>query len=134
MDAMLLIPLLLLAGIGGFLAFSLLLPRPLHPMRELVPFSVLPVHNALPSTKAYLELLAGQIAWMDSAVMQSMVLVYADNDAETEQLCREMAQQYDFFSCMSLSQTCALLHARMEILPESEKNSADSCNSPKNVV
>ncbi len=123
MDAMLIIGIMLLAGIGGFLTYSLLMPHPLCKDMHLVPFSVLPIPDALPSTKAYLELLAGQIAWMDSAVMQSMVLVYPDGDAETAELCREMAQQYDFFSCMSLSQTQALVAFRMEHVQNAEKNS-----------
>ena len=114
MDALLLIGLLLLASIGGFLLCSLLLPRPVQPMQTLVPFSVLPVHDALPATEAYLELLAGQIAWMDSAVMQSMVLVFQDDDTETAELCRKIAQQYDFFTCMTLTQAKELLEARME--------------------
>jgi hypothetical protein len=133
MDAMLIIGIMLLAGVGGFLTFSLLMPCPVSKDMHLVPFSVLPVQNALPSTKAYLELLAGQVAWMDSSVMQSMVLMYPDGDEEICQLCREMAQQYDFFTCMSLSQTQELLALRIAA-EASEKKSADSCNSAANGV
>lgn len=134
MDAMLIIGIMLLAGIGGFLTYSLLMPRPMSKDMRLVPFAVLPVQNALPSTRAYLELLAGQIAWMDSSVMQSMVLMYPDGDAEIRQLCHEMTQQYDFFTCMSLSQVRELLAIRLEDAKKCEKNSANGCNFTGNDV
>lgn len=134
MDVLLIIGIMLLAGIGGFLAFSLLTPRPVCTPHQLVPFSVLPVQDAQPSTKAFLELLAGQIAWMDSSVLQSMVLMYRDGDEVTASMCREMAQQYDFFSCMSLSEAQALLAVRMDISQEFEKYAADGCNFPENDV
>jgi len=118
MDALLMIGILLLAGIGGFLAFSLLTPRPVRTEGTLVPFSVLPVQNAQPSTRAFIELLAGQIAWMDSSVLQSMVLMYPDGDDGTAAMCQELARQYDFFSCMSLSETQKLLALRMKTANE----------------
>ncbi len=134
MDALLLTGILLLAGIGGFLLYSLLLPHSASGVQRLVPFSVLPVQEASPSVRAHLELLAGQIAWMDSAVMQSMVLVYPDGNAEAAELCREMARQYAFFSCMSLTETQQLLTARMQAAQVPEKNFADGCNFKRNVV
>ncbi len=114
MDILLLVGLLLLAGIGGFLAFSLLSAQPPADEGVLAPFCVVPVGSASASNKAFLELLAGQIAWMDSSVLRSVVLMYPDADTQAASLCAEMARQYDFFSCMSLTQAQALLEVRLQ--------------------
>ncbi len=114
MDILLLIGLLLLAGIGGFLTFSLLSAQPSAEGGALSPFCIVPVYHGDASTKAFLELLAGQIAWMDSSVLRSVVLMYADEDAQAASLCEEIARQYDFFSCMSLTQAQALLEVRLQ--------------------
>lgn len=113
MDALLLTGLLILAGIGGFLAFSLLSAQPSAEGAALSPFCIVPVHCGDAATKAFLELLGGQIAWMDSSVLRSAVLMYPDEDAQAASLCEEMARQYDFFSCMSLRQAQALLEVRL---------------------
>lgn len=82
----------------------------------LAPFCILPVAHTSPSVRAFLERYAAQTAWIDSAVLHSVILVYPDDDAEAALLCEEMAEQYDFFSCMSALQMQAFLAMRMDIV------------------
>lgn len=74
---------------------------------RLLPFAVLPIPDGDPDTKAFLERLGGQLSWMDANILQSVILVY--RSPEGEQLCREMARQYDFFTCLSQAQTAELI-------------------------
>jgi hypothetical protein len=79
----------------------------------LMPFAVLPITDGSASTSAFLARFAGQAAWMDSSVLRSVLLVYQDTDIAAEQLCRNMEQQYDFFTALSLTQAKCLLTERM---------------------
>lgn len=76
---------------------------------RLVPFAVLPIPDGNPDTKAFLERLGGQLSWMDASILQSVVLVYQTPEGET--LCRNMAQQYDFFTCLSRTETAELIES-----------------------
>ncbi len=134
MEPALLVGIFMFAAIGGLLLFTLLTTKKAEPPESLVPFCVLPVQNAKAATKAFLELFAGQTAWMDSSVLQCVVLMYRDGDAETAAMCEEIARQYDFFSCMSLSEAQKLLGARMTMEADSEKNSGSGCNFSENAV
>lgn len=115
MDALLLISLFFAAVLGSVLLYALL-----YPVGEndencvLSPFSVLPVPDGEPSTRAFLERLAGQIAWMDSSVMQTLILIHLDSDTEAAALCEDISRQYDFISCMSLSQAQNFLANRLK--------------------
>ncbi len=134
MDAIVLLGIFLFAAVSGFLAFFAFSPRKIQQPELLAPFAVLPIRNADASTRAFLELFAGQVAWMDSSVLHSVILMYADEDAQTAQMCAEIAQQYDFFTCMSLSEVQRLLELRMEIPESLEKNSESGCNPSENTV
>lgn len=134
MEAVLLLGFLLFAAIGGFLAYVICSPTEVGQPASLVPFTVLPVTDAAPSTKAFLELFAGQVSWMDSSVLQCVVLVHPDGDEDTAQICRELARQYDFFTCMSLSQVQSLLAQRLIFSQSTEKNLESSCISSQNIV
>ena len=104
--------LLLLAGsLTAAAFFSRSLPEP---ERKLLPFAVLPVPDALPSTKAFLEFYASQIAWMDSEILKTVLLIYPENAPQAEQLCIEISRQYDFFTPVCLSQAQELLANRLK--------------------
>ncbi len=134
MDAVVLLGILLFAAVSGFLAFFVLSPRKIQQPELIAPFAVLPVRNADASTRAFLELFAGQVAWMDSSVLHSVLLMYADEDTETAQMCEEIARQYDFFTCMSLSEAQRLLALRLEFPESVEKNSESGCIPSENTV
>ncbi len=99
--------------LGGWLFYCLCNTSPASEEPVLVPFALLPVPDALPSTRAFIELHASQIAWMDAQLLRSMILLYEDGNRASEALCREMIRQYPFFSCMSLSEVQPLLSARL---------------------
>ncbi len=134
MEALLLLGILLLMAVGGFLVYTICSPDDVGHPEALVPFTVLPVRNAEPSTAAFLELFAGQVAWMDSSVLQCVVLVHPDSDEETASLCRELARQYDLFTSMSLHEAQTLLANRLELWESCEKNSESGCISSRNIV
>ncbi|MBE6850862.1 MAG: hypothetical protein E7504_03850 [Ruminococcus sp.] len=134
MENVFLIGILLFAAIGGFLAFVVFSPQKTQQPEMLAPIAVLPVRNADASTRAFLELFAGQVAWMDSSILHSVVLIYTDNDDKTAQMCAEITQQYDFFTCMSLSEVQRLFALRMEVPDGVEKNFESGCNLSENAV
>ncbi len=113
MDTILLICMLGFVVLGGLLIFGMVPFRKEPEEQTLVPFAVMPVTNAEPSTKAFLELYAGQIAWMDSSMLRSVILVYEDENHDAAALCQELSRQYDFFSCMSLCSVQNLLAVRL---------------------
>lgn len=80
----------------------------------LTPFAVLPVADSSPSTKAFLEFYASQIAWMDSEILYTVLLVYPENHPAVQELCEEISRQYDFFSPVSLSQAEYLLQSKLK--------------------
>lgn len=115
MDGGFLLLVFLIAAVGGLLVYAVCCGRSTDGVSpDLAPFSVLPLPDASPDVRAYLELLAGQIAWMDSNVMHSLVLVYGEDDAETAALCDEMRRKYDFIVCMTLPEAKALLENRVK--------------------
>lgn len=134
METVVLLSVLLLMSVGGLLAYVICSPTQIGQPASLVPFTVLPVTDAAPSTKAFLELFAGQVSWMDSSVLQCVVLVHPDGDENTAELCRELARQYDFFTCMSLTQAQGLLAQRLMFTEITEKNLESGCNSSRNIV
>lgn len=134
METVVLLSVLLLMAVGGLLAYVICSPTQIGQPASLVPFTILPVTDAAPSTKAFLELFAGQVSWMDSSVLQCVMLVHPDGDEETAELCRELARQYDFFTCMSLSQAQRLLAQRLMFSECIEKNLESSCISSRNIV
>ena len=104
--------LILTAGsLAAFAFFSESLP---HEAQKLIPFAVLPVPDSSPSSKAFLEFYASQIAWMDSEILYTVLLVYPENAPDVRQLCEEISRQYDFFTPLSLSQAKQLLESKMK--------------------
>lgn len=91
------------ALIGGAVLTAVLIEPDAGKPEKLVPIAVLPIPDGAPETKAFLELLAGQLAWIDASLLQSVILVYRCPEAQG--LCLEMAKQYDFFSCLSVEET-----------------------------
>ncbi len=81
---------------------------------RLLPFAVLPVPDGMPDTKAFLEFYASQIAWMDSDILTTVVLLYPEQDSSAKQLCTEISRQYDFFTVASLSEAQQLLAYRLK--------------------
>ena len=118
--AMLFLFLLLIAG--SLTAFACLIHSVPPAENKLSPFVMLPVPDASPSTKAFLEFYASQVAWMDSSVLQCIFLIW--QDSETKDLCEDMSHQHDFFCPLSLPDA-------QEIL---KKNCRTCCNSSENVV
>ena len=82
---------------------------------QLLPFAVLPVSECSPSVKAFLEFYGAQIAWMDSEILYTVLLVWPDDNPEIQNLCEEISRQYDFFTPVSLSQAKQILDARVKI-------------------
>ncbi len=111
MDMVLIICLLTLLLLGGGLILCLAASMKTPEEPQLVPFAVLPVPDAEPDTKAFLEYYAGQLAWIDSGMLRSVILIY-DSPA-SEALCREMSRQYAFFCAMAFPEIQQLLAARM---------------------
>jgi len=107
-----LIFLLLIAGcLTAFACFARSLPEP---EQKLIPFAVLPVPDGTPSTRAFLEFYASQIAWMDSEILTTVLLIYPENQNQAESLCIEISRQYDFFTPVSLSQAQKILADRLK--------------------
>ncbi len=114
MDTMILLSIVLFAAFFALLLFMLLHShRRQETEGKLSPFTILPVPYSDASVRAFLELVAGQLAWMDSSVMQCLLLIHRDDDTETAKLCEEICRQYDFISCMPLSEAKALLSKRL---------------------
>ena len=102
------------------LALGFIFSKPV-PQNEnkLVPISILLIDNHLPSTKAFLEYYASQIAWMDSEILTCMLLVYPEQNAGVKMLCEDMSQEHDFFTACSITELHDMLDERlknMEIL------------------
>ena len=111
MNGLLLMGGLVLAGIG--LAILLGLHRPeVPPQHRLCPFAVLLVRDAAPGTEALLRQYAAQVAWMDAEVLRCVLLVYLPEDADAEQLCREMVQEYAVFAAAPLPEVQTMLEAQ----------------------
>ena len=105
--------LFLIAGsLAVFYFFVSTLPESEKP---ILPFAVLPVSECSPSMKAFLEFYASQIAWMDSEILYTVLLVWPDNNLEIRKLCEELSRQYDFFTSVSLSEAKDILDARVKI-------------------
>ena len=104
---------LLLTGISltAFAFFARSLPQSEN---SLTPFAVLPVADASPSTKAFLEFYASQIAWMDSEILYTVLLVYPENYPAVQELCEDISRQYDFFSPVSLPQAEQILRIKLK--------------------
>ena len=82
---------------------------------KLLPFAVLPVSESSPAVKAFLEFYASQIAWMDSEILYTVLLVYPEDNPEIQKLCQEISRQYDFFTPVSLPEAKQILEARVKI-------------------
>ncbi len=103
--------LLICAGLLISVFFCRPLPRNENP---LTPIAILPVTDASPSTKAFLEFYASQIAWMDSEILHTVLLIYPENSPSVQELCQEISRQYDFFSPVSFPQMENLLLAKLK--------------------
>ena len=108
---------LILAGV----ILILLLSVPDREQKEtLIPFAILPVPDAMPSTQAFLRHLASQLVWMDAEVLRCVILVYPPENKKIQGLCQDMAREYSIYSAQSLTETHDLLDKRtmqtMEIL------------------
>ena len=100
---------LILAGV----IFIILLSVPERETKEtLIPFAVLPVPDAMPSTKAFLRHLASQLAWMDAEVLRCVILIYPPENETIHELCQEMARDYSIYSVRSLAEIHDLLDKR----------------------
>ena len=104
--------LLLIAGC--LTAFAFVNPSVSGGEPKLLPFAVLPVPDGLPETKAFLEFYASQIAWMDSEILTTVLLIYPEQELQAEQLCTEMSRQYDFFTAVSLPEAQQILACRLK--------------------
>ena len=82
---------------------------------QLLPFAVLPVSECSPSVKAFLEFYGAQIAWMDSEILYTVLLVYPDDNPDIQKLCEEISRQYDFFTPVSLPEAKRMLEASVKI-------------------
>ena len=102
--------LLISCSLTAFLFFAKSLPE----SKNLIPFAVLPVPDSSPSSKAFLEFYASQIAWMDSEILYTVLLVYPENAPDVQQLCEELSCQYDFFNSLSISQAKELLELQLK--------------------
>lgn len=106
----------LLAALGTVL-FCVLLKAPEESSGEaLCPLAVLPVTDAAPSTRAFIERYASQIAWMDESILRCVLLVYPPEKPDVRALCDDLAREYDFFTAMSLPEAQKLLANRMQNL------------------
>lgn len=106
---------MLLAALGAAVFCVLLKAPEEHGNEALCPFAVLPVTDAAPSTRAFLERYASQIAWMDESVLRCVLLVYLPEETNAQALCSDMAREYDFFTAVSLPEAQALLAKRVQI-------------------
>ena len=102
---------LILGSLTAFAFFSKSLP---DENQKLTPFAVLPVPDSSPSVKAFLEFYASQIAWMDSEILYTVLLIYPENAPDVQQLCEEISRQHDFFTPLSLPQAQQLLEFRLK--------------------
>ncbi len=102
--------------VGGAIVCSLLFPTAGRDETNVIlPFSVVSVPNSSPSTRAFLERLAGQAAWMDSSLMHCLILVYRDGETETAALCEELCRQYDFLMMLELSAFEELMRQKLDL-------------------
>ena len=100
---------LILAGI----IFIVLLSVPERETKEtLIPFAILPVPDAMPSTQAFLRHLASQLAWMDTEVLRCVILIYPPENESIQELCQEMAREYSVYSVRSLAEIHDLIDKR----------------------
>ena len=102
----------LLLIVCAALVIALLSGKPETPEERLLPVAVLPVPDGKPSTRAFLEHLASQVAWMDSNVLRCVLLIYPEQSPEIRALCEEMEREYAFYTAMSLPDVHDLLNAR----------------------
>lgn len=109
-----LIFLFLLLTAGSLIAFAFFSKSLPHEQKKLIPFAVLPVPDSSPSSKAFLEFYASQIAWMDSEILYTVLLVYPEHAPDVQNLCEEISRQYDFFTPLSLPQAKQLLERKMK--------------------
>ena len=100
---------------GSLAVFSFFVSSLPEAENKLLPFAVLPVSDCSPSVKAFLEFYASQIAWMDSEILYTVLLVYPDDDSGIQKLCEEISRQYDFFTPVSLSEAKQILDSRVKI-------------------
>ena len=97
---------------GSLTAFTILFHS--LPEKKLSPFAVLPVPDSSPESKAFLKFYASQIAWMDSEILYTVLLIYPENSPDIQQLCEEFSLQYDFFEPVTLSQAKQLLDSNFK--------------------
>ena len=93
----------LLIAVGAAALFALCSPSHGRAEETLRVIALLPVPDASPSTKAFLEHYASQVAWMDSAVLRCVLLVYPEQPEEIRALCEDMSREYEFFIAVSVS-------------------------------
>lgn len=79
---------------------------------KLIPFAILPIPDAKPSTQAFLRHLASQLVWMDAEVLRCVMLVYPEGDEGIKELCHEMAREYSVYNAQSLTEMHELLDKR----------------------
>ncbi len=102
----------LLLIVCAALVIALLSGKPETPEERLLPVAVLPVPDGKPSTRAFLEHLASQVAWMDTNVLRCVLLVYPEHAPDIQALCEEMEREYAFYTAISLPDVHRLLDAR----------------------
>ena len=91
----------------------LLLSVPDEDRKEtLIPFAILPVPDATPSTQAFLRHLASQLVWMDAEVLRCVILVYPPEDEGIKELCQDMSREYSIYSAKSLTEIHDLIDKR----------------------
>lgn len=107
--------LIILLVIAAVMIFGTVFRKPAEENQNLLmPFSVILVPDCLPATKAFLEYYASQIAWMDSSLLQYMLLLYPDNNPDAEMLCRDMSREHEVFTACSVSEFRAFLDAQQK--------------------